>query len=295
MEFALLRRERLFLIISCIFLGLAVAASFIGWSTSNTINHAYDLSRPFLPQGIHMPANPFSHVSHLSLQRNLSIYFFLIGSLLAIVIGYTATIRDRTSRVAMLTMTRPLSRLNYVSAKAVAVATVLALLLVISYALTLLLCALFPELHLSALQIGKLGLFYGLSWIYLLSFGLLGLLSGLLARSQMLALVIPVTVWIMIGFVLPQAISGLEPTALLNPVSITSSGQLPSIFTSLQAIFTPISFAQNYKVAAGSLLEFGPPLANGAVIVGSIFGAAVVTTLATIGAARLYRPAEEIV
>lgn len=294
MELKLLMREKLFILISIVFFGLTVAAAFIGWSTSNTVNHAYALSVPYLAQGTQLPPNPFAHVSHLSLQRNLSVYLFLIGSLLAIIVGYGATLRDRTSTVAMLTMTRSLSKRQYIIAKAIAVGIVLVGLLVLSCILSLIISSLFPELRLTGEQMVRLALFYGLSWVYLLCFGLIGLCSGLLAKNQILALLIPVTIWIIIGFVIPQIISGLEPTALLNPVTKAPNGQTPDVFSVMQTYVGPFSFAENYKITSCALLEFTPSIPNFATTTGSIFGATFVAMLVTWWSARYYRPSEEI-
>ncbi len=294
MEMKLLLRERLVTLIGLIFIILTIAASFIGWSTSNTINHAYNLSQPFLAQGASMPPNPFANVSHLSLQRNVGMYFFLIGSLLAIVIGYYSTIRDRITHVSALVMTRSLSKKQFVIAKGLAISLVLAGLLLVSLLSTLSTSALFPELQLSTMQIYHLILFYGLSWVYLLTFGLIGVISGLLAKNQTMALLVPVTVWIIIGFVIPQVISGLEPTALLNPVSITAVDQTHSFFSDVQKVVGPFSFAQNYRIAANSLLEFSSSSLPIVTPVLSVAGAAIAAMGTTIWLAGRYRPSDEV-
>lgn len=294
MEMKLLLRERLVALIGLIFIVLTIAASFIGWSTSNTINHAYNLSQPFLAQGASMPPNPFANVSHLSLQRNVGMYFFLIGSLLAIVIGYYSTIRDRITHVSALVMTRSLSKKQFVIAKGLAISLVLAGFLLVSLLSTLSTSALFPELQLSTMQIYHLILFYGLSWVYLITFGLIGVISGLLAKNQTMALLVPVTVWIIIGFVIPQVISGLEPTALLNPVSITAVDQTHSFFSDVQKVVGPFSFAQNYRVAANSLLEFSSPSLHIETLVVSVFGAAITAMGMTIWLGGRYRPSDEV-
>lgn len=294
MELRLLLRERLVIAIGFIFLGLTIAASFIGWSTSNTVNHAYSLSQPFLTQGASLPPNPFSNVSHLSLQRNIAMYFFLIGSLLAIVIGYRSTLRDRMSHVSALVMTRALSKRQYVIAKSIAVSVVLAGILALSLLCSMITSSLFPELSLTTAQVFHLVLFHGVSWVYLMTFGLLGVISGLLAKNQTMALLIPVTLWIIIGFVVPQVISGLEPTALLNPVSITAINQTHSFFTEIQKIIGPFSFAQNYRVAANALLEFTDQSAHIGALIGSVFGAAGITAATTVWAARRYQPSNEV-
>lgn len=294
MELKLLMREKLFILISLVFLGLTIAATFIGWSTSNTINHAYTLSTPYLTQAAQLPSNPFEHVSHLSLQRNLSVYIFLVGSLLAIIIGYGATLRDRTSSVGVLTMSRLLTKRQYIGAKAIAVSIILVVLLVLSYTLSIIISSLFPELRLTIDQMIKLGLFYGLSWVYLLYFGLIGLCSGLLAKNQIMALLIPVTLWIIIGFLVPQAISGLEPTALLNPTAIVTNTQLPSIFTTLQSVVGPLSFAENYKITSSVLLEITSSIPQSFSTVGSIFIATGIAGVITWLSAEYYRPSEVI-
>ncbi len=294
MEVKLLLREKLVLLIGLIFVGLTIAASFIGWSTSNTINHAYDLSQPFLAQGASLPPNPFANVSHLSLQRNIGMYFFLIGSLLAIVIGYRSTLRDRLTHVSALVMTRRLSKRQFVTAKSIAVGLILLCILFVSFLCSIVVSSLVPELHLTGTQVLHLALFYGLSWVYLITFGLIGVMSGLLAKNQTMALLVPVTVWVIIGFVIPQVISGLEPTALLNPVSITAIDQPRSFFTDIQNVIGPFSFAQNYRAAANSILEFAGSSVQIGVLVSSVFGAAIITGVTTIWAADRYRPSNEV-
>lgn len=294
MEIKLLLRERLVILVGLIFIALTIAASFIGWSTSNTINHAYDLSRPFLAQGVSLPPNPFANVSHLSLQRNIGMYFFLIGSLLAIVIGYRSTLRDRLTHVSALVMTRGLSNRQFVTAKSMAIALMLLGILFVSFLCSIVVSSLFPELHLTGTQILHFALFYGLSWVYLLAFGLIGVMSGLIAKSQTMALLIPVTVWVIIGFVIPQVISGLEPTALLNPVSITTIDQTHTFFTDIQSVIGPFSFAQNYRVAANSLLEFADSSVQVGALIFSVIGAAILSAIMTIWLAGRYRPSEEV-
>ncbi len=294
MEIKLLLRERLVILVGIIFVALTIAASFIGWSTSNTINHAYELSRPFLAQGASLPSNPFADMSHLSLQRNIGMYFFLIGSLLAIIIGYRSTLRDRLTHMSVLVMTRGLSKRQFVISKVTAVTLVLVSILFISFLGTIIISSLFSELHITSTQILHLALFYGLSLVHLLTFGLVGIMSGLLAKSQTMALLVPVTLWVIIGFVIPQVISGLEPTALLNPVSITSIDQTQNFFTEIQKTIGPFSFAQNYRVAANSLLEFAGSSAQIGALVASVFGAAIIAAVTTLWAAGRYRPSDEV-
>ncbi|MDN5274723.1 MAG: hypothetical protein JWP06_624 [Candidatus Saccharibacteria bacterium] len=286
-------RERLFLVIAAVFLFLTISAGLIGWSTSSTANHVYAASIPLMQSGVSMAPNPFANVSHLSLQRNLGVYFFLIGSLLAIIIGYSATLRDRISAMLTMVLSRPVSKRTYMIGKVFAVTIAIAIMLVFAFIVSLLLATLLPELSLTSNQIVELAIFYAVSWIYLTIFGLLGLISGLLAKSHTMALVLPMAFWIIIGFVVPQVISGVEPVALLNPVTIATDTQPAGIFAALSSIIGPFSFAEQYKQISLSLFEFQKsPL--GVVPYLSVGGAFILAWVGVWWAVGRYQPSERI-
>lgn len=255
-ELRLLRRERLFVAVAAVFMVIAAAASLIGWSTSNTVNRAYSLSVPLMQPGAPIPPNPFANVSHLSLERNLGIYFFLIGSLMAIIIGYSAAMRDRAQGMTALVLTRSQSRLQFATGKLTALVFTLGVILTATWIVVMTLTFVLPALSLSSAQIVKLSVFFAISWLYLTIFGCLGLISGFLARSHTQALLIPVTAWIIIGFVVPQLISGAEPTALLNPVTVAAPDHSQGFFAVTRTLFAPLSFAEQYKHLSVWLLEF---------------------------------------
>lgn len=249
-------RQRLLLSVIAAFVTLALAACFIGWSTAHTVNHAYDLSVPLVQPGTPVPPNPFTNVSHLSLERNLGVYFFLLGSLLAIVIGTSLITQDRTQGLVPLVLSRTRNKYQYVLGKAVASVAALAAILVVTFGVLSIAIICLPQLSLSLTQFAKLAAFFGLSWVYLSVFCFIGLTGGMLAKSHTMALLLPITVWIIFGFVLPQAITGMEPTALLNPVTIAAPDTTNAFFQHASQLLGSLAFSEHYKHNGLWLLEY---------------------------------------
>lgn len=299
-ELRMMVRERLIIVVLAVFLSMTVLAGYIGYSSALVVDQAYALALPYLQRVGPVRANPFDAVSHLSLQRNLSIYYFLIGSLLAIIIGYVAGVRDRTARTSGLLLSRPVSRTAYTRAKVLTVLAALALVLALSFTVTMAASAFLPGLSLSIDQAGRLVLFFTLSWVYLGVFGLLGLAAGIGARTEISALLLPVVTWIVVGFVLPQASSATEPTATLNPVTVSAPISSPNqYFVVMGQLTSPLSIADAYKRTANDLLEFatrapvGQVLADNTSHLGAVAGALLIAlTMATI-AIRRYSPTED--
>lgn len=299
-ELRMVVRERLILVVLAVFLAMTVLAGYIGFSSASVVDKAYALALPYIQRGGAPRANPFDAVSHLSLQRNLSIYYFLIGSLLAIIIGHVAGVRDRTARTSGLLLSRPISRTAYAGAKVLTVLAALALVLALSFGVTLAASALLPGLSLSLDQAGRLALFFALSWVYLGVFGLLGLAAGIAARTEISALLLPVVAWIVVGFVLPQASSAIEPTATLNPVTVSAPVSSPNqYFVIMGQLTSPLSIADAYKRTANDLLEFASQapvvqvLAENTAHLVAVVGALLIAVALAAVSIRRYSPTED--
>lgn len=76
---------------------MTITSSFIGWATYSTTSAVYQASVVYLhQQGIsQIPNNPILSFPALASFRNVIVYMFLIGSLMAIVIGNRSFIRER--------------------------------------------------------------------------------------------------------------------------------------------------------------------------------------------------------
>lgn len=249
-----LRRQRVFLALLGTLLVMTALAGVIGWSSHSTINRVYDEAVRYLAQkGQAAPPSPFRLKPPLSLLSNMVIYIPLIGALLAIVLGNLSLADDQTTGVGRLLFSRKLSRTSYVLGKIVGAAGVLVVVLVTSLLVSAGSLLVVNGAVPTASELGRLAVFYGLSWLYLMLFALIGMVTVLLSRRRSMALLSAMGVWLVLTFVVPQFTSGLRPTASLNP--ITSPVSTSQRFFDLTARARPLSVTEQYKEASGRVLQ----------------------------------------
>lgn len=95
--------------------------------------------------------------------------------------------------------------------------------------------------------------FAALSWVLLMAFALLGMLTGLRSKRETTALLVPFVIWSAVAFVLPQIGTAARPVSLLNPVpAVSSTG---GYFDVVSAITGPLSVTEQFKRAASILLQ----------------------------------------
>jgi ABC-type transport system involved in multi-copper enzyme maturation permease subunit len=256
-EFQALSRQKTFVLLLVIFLSMALFSTYIGWSTKNTILKVYDETVKTMAAGgiTEAPANPFLNTPALAILKNMVVYVFLIGSLLAIIVGYSAFIRERRAGVARIIFSRPISRDAFMFGKMGGILLVLAVVMAASFLISVFSASLVYSRLLSGTELFLLFVFYGISLEYILIFALIGLFFAIIATSDSLALLIPVMIWMLISFVMPQLTSALDPTALLNPTNIQTAFPQSHFFRTAQAIIQPFSIAESYKIIGRTLLE----------------------------------------
>ncbi len=256
-EVKTLFKERIFFLLLGVFIFMTLASSFIGWSTYTTTNAVYHSSVIFLHQhGVaQVPANPVLSFPALASFRNIIIYMFLIGSLMAIVVGNRSFIRERKSGVLQLLFTRPISLSTLLLGKVIGICVALFSIISITAIVSIVSSYFLPLQHLGTSDITRLLVFYGYSFFYILLFAFLGLLFAIVARSESLALFIPVCIWVGISFVMPELVTGQTPTALLNPVTIDQMINQGSFFSLMQQSLTPISLGWHYTSLGSQLLN----------------------------------------
>ena len=252
-----LRRQRVFVSLLTLMLAMTAVAGVLGWSSHRTIVGVYDQATILLTQrGELVPANPFTLKPTLSLLANMEIYIPLIGALLALIVGHLAMADDATTGIGRLLFSRPLPRPAYVAGKALAVA--------IALAGTLLACAVVSAVEVGLVnhaapslgELGRIGLFYALSWLYLLAFAVVGMVAVLLTDRRPLALLGALGVWLVVTFAMPEFTSGLHPVASLNPVvdPVSTSQRLFQITAHARGA----SLFEQYKAASAQLLAIDP-------------------------------------
>ncbi len=256
-ELLSLRREKLPKVLLLVFMSMVIASGFIGWLTNSTVSNVWAETRK---AGLTHAPNPFSHVSALFYVRNTVIYMVLIGALMAIVVGVTSMLRDRKAQTFDLVLSRAVTARTYLFGKLLGIALWLSIILAAVASLTWVSVALVTRQLLGISDSTRLFGFFGLSLLFLLIFVLLGMAAGAYARRESSALLVPISVWSIVTFVLPQLGTAAHPVSLLNPVPA------PAVhggsFDTLNMIVGPLSVTEQFKTAGSLLLN--DPNATGA-------------------------------
>ena len=258
-SFATLLRERTVALLALLFLILVIVSAYLGWSATSTVNAIYLRSVEFMSaQGQTIPPNPVLDTSPLALLRNMATYVSLIGALAAIVIGHHLMAAERKSGTMPLLGSRPLRPADLGIAKSLALIAAVAALVVFAALINTATFLALPEFRLDAGGWMKLAAFYGASGLYLLIFGFLGLWCGASAKSETVGLLIPVTIWLTLTFVLPQITSNINPVAALNPVSALAEPPASAFFQTTGWALGSLSLAEAYRIISAQLLDFLP-------------------------------------
>lgn len=256
-EVKTLFREKTFLLLLGIFLLMTAFSAYIGWSTKTTILGIYNASLITLQHsGIgHFPPNPFINIPALSIFRNMIIYIFLIGALLGIVVGHRSFIRERKTGVTWLLFSRPIGRSTLIIGKIAGIILALFLIMLIIFLISILSTLVIPHQQLTLVEVTKLSFFYVISLLYMLIFALIGITCAIVFSTESLALLVPIIIWIVVTFILPELTTGQNPVALLNPTNIVQNTAQGGFFTTMQIYLFPVSIEQHYTTISQPLLE----------------------------------------
>lgn len=252
-------RERTVALLAGLFVVLVMVSAYLGWSATSTVNSIYNDAVVWLTaQGQPIPPNPVHDISPLSLMRNMSIYVSLIGALAAIVIGYQLIAADRKSGVVPLIGARPLERGQYMRGKFIALLAANGALMGVAAVIATATFLILPQVSLTAAGWGKLFLFFVLAFGYMVMFGLLAMGTAARARSESVGLLVPVTIWLTVTFILPSLTANIHPTAAINPVSALAPAPDSAFFHWSGWLLGPISIAESFKWLAAELLDYLP-------------------------------------
>ena len=252
-------RERTVALLSGMFVVLVLISAWLGWSATATVNRIYQDAAAFLQAaGQPVPTNPVLDISPLSLMRNMSVYVALIGALSAIVIGNRLIGLDRKAGVLPLIGSRPLGRNAYAAGKIAALTGLILALAAVAALVAVATFLVLPAITLTGGQWAQLAGFMAVSTLYMGIFGLIGLAAGAGARSETVGLLLPVTLWLTLTFILPQLTANLNPTAAINPISALAVPPDTSFFHWAARVLGPFSLADAYKFASAGLLDYLP-------------------------------------
>jgi ABC-type transport system involved in multi-copper enzyme maturation permease subunit len=252
-------RDRTVVWLTAMFLAMVLVSAYLGWAATHTLDGIFQKAVPVLKAlGRDIPVNPALEVSPLSDLRNMTTYVSLLGALAAIVLGTQLIGADRKSGVLSLIVSRPVSRTAYALGKILALIIAVVALLAVTAAVNALTMLLLPGQTLTPSDWQHLLAFYGVSALCLIAFGLIAMYFAVVARSESLALLIPVTIWLAMTFVLPQLTSNTNPMNALNPIKATVVPTTGSFFDVTATLLGPLSLMDIYRSLAATILGFTP-------------------------------------
>lgn len=252
-------REGTVLVIAALFVALVLVSAWLGWRATATVNMIFTDAAAFLQsQGRPVPPNPVFAESPLSLLRNVGIYVSLIGVLAAIIVGNRLIAVDRRSGVLPLVGTRLGGGMPYASGKVVALLVLVAGLALCAAIVSVATLAALPAIAVTSAQWSQLAGFFVLSAGYMMVFGLVAMGAAAWSRSETIGLLVPVTLWLVLTFVLPSVTGNLLPTASINPVSALAPPPEATFFRWSAWIVSPVSLAESYRFLSADLLDFLP-------------------------------------
>jgi ABC-type transport system involved in multi-copper enzyme maturation permease subunit len=259
-----LLRETVLRLALGIFVVMAIASSYISWSSQHILNAIYQEGIKMLPPGSPIPAFPVEAVADLAILKNMIIYVVLIGSLLAIILGHVIGTRDKKAKKLRVLFSRPIKRRDFFLAKVAALAGSLGLITFFALLTTLLSLVILNRTFLVA-WLGNLFLFYLISYLFMLGFWFLALGFGLREQRSAQALLIPITLWIIVIFALPELGSALFPTSSLNPILPPSNVLQSPALQVIHKVVYPFSISEQYKALSSSLIGINVPTEVGSI------------------------------
>lgn len=278
-ELVTLRRERLPMVLLAIFVVMVSVSGLIGWMTNSTVSSVWVTSTQ---EGLTTAPNPFADVTPLYYARNTVIYLVLIGALMAIVVGVGSALRDRKARTVDLVLSRPITVRAHLLGKLAGIGVWLSLVLAGVAVISWVSISVITHAPLAWGDTLRLGAFYALAGVLLMVFVTLGMLSGIYGARETTALLVPISLWSIAAFVLPQIGTSANPVSLLNPVpAVLVPG---GAFDALNAAVHPLSVTEQFKEASGQILS--DPAATGSLptallVIAASLGAGVVALLLT--------------
>ena len=232
-----------------VFLVLTSISSMIGWLTVRNVTKIYN---DIVSQNLTTAPNPFTNVPSLYYMRDSVIYVVLIGSLMAIILGAQASLRDRKSNANELIKTRNVNLVHRVLGQLSAVGSIIILLEIVALLTSFISIWVIQKTPLSIGAIFSLIGYGAVSAIFMIAIAAIGFTFGTISKSEESSLLYPIVGWAVLTFTIPQIITSTHPVALLNPTPAFSTGT--GLAQSVINGISPLAVMENFKAMANAIL-----------------------------------------
>lgn len=197
-------RNKLFLSILVMLLVLTVVSIVLGSYQVKIAMDNYNNSISFLKSLGKAELPPLPNLNPLSASKGFVNYIGMVGALLAIVLGNTAISKEHKNGTMRLILSRGVFRDTFLNGKLVGNLTILAGITLLTEIVTFISLIAIGGVALTANDVVRLLLFFGMSFLYMTFFAVLSMGIATVSTKGSRALLITVIVWLVLSFVFPQ-------------------------------------------------------------------------------------------
>ena len=205
-------RDR-FLLIATLSLGAAALISLItGTIAMRTDVATYSAAKDqLLALGKQLSAIASPEFYPLKLMRGTIEQIEIMGAVIALIAGYRAAVEERGRQTLALILTRPLANWQFLAAKLVGGAGLVAVALALVFVASAAVLAIGSGVGLSAGDLARLALIWGASTLYLTGIFVVGFALSLWLKSPATGLLYAFALWLLVVLIAPQVGDTLDP------------------------------------------------------------------------------------
>lgn len=246
-EFKTAFKDKVFLVITTLFLLLSIISVYIGSSTKDAEMKAYqDVVAILKTQGAtSFPVSP--EIYPLAILQNIIKYVSIIGAALAVFLGFDAFSGERENGTLKLLLARPIYRDQLVTGKLLGGALVIGLLLGVTLVINVILFSVVSGLLPNVNEVSRLIVFMAIAFLYMMTFYTATLFVSIKTGDRSFGFLTMMIVWVLISFVIPQLADSQRSFAYALNSTAQTVTQIPSdtLISKSIEIFSPAVQFQN--------------------------------------------------
>jgi len=147
----------------------------------------------------------------LKMLRGVMDYLEIIGAIIGIILGYVSIAKEKGKNTLQLLLSRPIRRFEIGMGKILGNSWVILLTLSITIIATYFIMWFFGGAQLTAIEMEKLGLVFGASYLYIMFFFSLTSILAIKFKSLPNALIVSFVIWMGIVLIIPQIGDTMDP------------------------------------------------------------------------------------
>jgi ABC-2 type transport system permease protein len=263
-EFRTAFKDRVFVVMTLLFLALSIVSVYIGSSTKNAELKAYsDIVELLKSQGSQaFPPKP--EIYPLAILRNIIQYVSIVGAVLAIFLGFDTFSGEKEEGTMKLLLSRPLYRDQLITGKLLGGGLVIGLLLIATLLFNTVLFSIVSGLTPGFGEISRLIVFVFIAFCYMMSFYIATMFVSIKAGDKTFGFLVMLILWVTVSFVIPQLAESQRSFAYA--VNSTAQTVTPiSADTVLSKTIELFSPAVHFRNIGDDLLQAASETANSSV------------------------------